>query len=184
MLKKIAGIIAALIITLVVVIALQSDHFVVERSATIAAPAEVVYPHIADLRAMAQWSPFSQMDPQQTTTYDGPPAGVGAATAWDGPQAGKGRMTITAVEPNRRVDLRLEFERPMEATNRVQFLLVPAADGTAVTWRMEGENTFFGKAAGLVMDVDALVGGEFAKGLAALKALAESEHRPRPADAG
>lgn len=177
MLKKIAGIILALILALVVIIALQPDHFVIERTATIAAPAEVIYPHIADLRAMAQWSPFSQMDPQQTTTYDGPPSGVGAGSAWEGPQAGKGRMTITAVDPNRRVDIRLEFERPMEATNRVQFLLVPQGDGTAVTWRMEGENSFVGKAASLVMDVDAMVGGEFAKGLAALAALAEAEHQ-------
>jgi hypothetical protein len=42
---------------------------------------------------------------------------------------------------------------------------------------MDGENTFFGKAASLVFDMDEMVGGDFARGLAALKAEIETERK-------
>jgi len=46
-----------------------------------------------------------------------------------------------------------------------------------VTWRMEGHNGFLGKAFALFMGMDKVVGGEFEKGLASMKTLAESEAR-------
>jgi hypothetical protein len=43
-----------------------------------------------------------------------------------------------------------------------------------VTWAMEGRNNFLFKAVGLFMNVDALVGAEFEKGLRALKTQSEN----------
>ena len=42
-----------------------------------------------------------------------------------------------------------------------------------VTWRMEGETGFVAKAIGLVVSMDEMVGGDFERGLAARKAVAE-----------
>ena len=39
---------------------------------------------------------------------------------------------------------------------------------------MSGENNFMAKAAGLFMDMDAMIGADFEKGLAQLKAVAEA----------
>lgn len=109
------------------------------------------------------------------SSYQGPGAGVGAITSWDGLQAGKGRMTITAVQPNQAVDIKLEFLAPMQATNRALFTLTPSGDATNVTWRMEGTNGFAGKAFALLMNMDEMVGGDFEHGLASLKTLAEAD---------
>lgn len=181
MLKKIALGLVGLVVLLVVVIALQPAAFTIQRSATIQAPADVVYGHIQDLRAQDAWSPWTKMDPKLTITYSEPPSGVGATSAWEGPEMGKGRLTVVAVKPNQQVDLKLEMLEPMAATNRVVFTLVPEGDATTVTWRMDGSNSFVGKAFSLVMDMDEMVGGEFEKGLAALKTLAQTETANRRA---
>jgi hypothetical protein len=175
MIRKLLVALAALAVGLVGFVAAQPSSFAIERSARIGAPADVVYGHIASLRAMDAWSPWAKMDPQMTTVYDGPGAGVGARSSWEGPEMGKGRITITAVEPGREVEMKLEMLAPMAATNRVLFSLVPVGEGTDVTWRMEGRNGLVGKAFALVADMDEMVGGPFESGLASLKALAEAE---------
>jgi hypothetical protein len=177
--KKLALGLGALALVGVAVIAMQPSSFRIERSAAIEAPSDVVYPHIENLRAMNEWSPWARMDPQMTITYAGPEAGVGATSSWEGPEAGKGRMTITAVKPNQEVDLKLEFLAPMEATHRAVFTLAPSDGATDVTWRMEGTNGFVGKAFALAMDMDEMVGGEFERGLASLKTMAEADAKRR-----
>lgn len=181
MLKKIVLALGALIVVLLVVIALQPSTFVIERTTTIAAPADLVYPRIESLRAMSEWSPFARMDPQMKTTYEGAASGVGAVSSWQSEQVGDGRMTVIAVQPNQRVDIKLEFFRPLASTNRALFTLEPSGQATAVTWRMEGNNGFAGKAIGLLVDMDAMLGGEFEKGLGSLKAMAEADARSRNA---
>ncbi len=165
---------AVLVGVLAIAVAMQPSAFSVERSATIHAPSSLLYGYIATPRAHEAWSPFMKMDPVQKNTYSGPASGVGASCSWEGGKAGEGRMTVVVASPNREVDMKLEFVKPMQATNRAVFTLVPAGDATTVTWRLEGDNGFIAKAAGLVMNMDAMVGGEFEKGLAALKAVAES----------
>lgn len=167
----------AIVVLLVVVIAVQPAAFVIERSTTIEAPAAVIYPHIVSPRAMNAWSPFALGDPQMKIEYSGPEAGIGAMSAWQSPQMGDGSMTVTEAAPGQQVALRLDFVRPMQATNTARFTLEPAGTGTRVTWRMEGRNGFLGKAFSLVMNMDKVVGGEFEQGLASLKTLAESEAR-------
>jgi len=175
MMKKIALGIALVMAIAAVGIALQPSAFVVERTVSIDAPAARIYPRIASVREMDAWSPWVKMDPQMQTVYDGPDSGVGSRSSWEGPQMGKGRVTVTAVEPVREIEMKLEMLAPMEATNRVVFTLEPRGAATDVTWHMEGTNGFVGKAMSLVMSMDRMVGDEFAKGLAALKSQVESE---------
>lgn len=175
MIKKIALALVAVVLVLLVVVALRPATFVIERSTDIAAPAAMIQPHIESPRAMNQWSPFATADPEMKITYTGPEAGVGAASSWESAQMGDGRMTVVAVRPAQEVDFKLEFFRPFASTNRALFTLAPAGDATRVTWRMEGNNGFAGKAMSLVMDMDAMLGAEFEKGLASLKALTEAQ---------
>ena len=155
-------------------VATRPAAFVIERSAAIAAPPDVVYGHIASLRAMDAWSPWVHMDARLKVAYDGPESGVGARSSWHGPELGDGRLTVTAVKPDREVEMRLEMLSPMAATNRILFTLAPAVGGTHVTWRMEGQSGFLGKAIGLFVDMDEMVGGPFEQGLAALASLVEA----------
>jgi uncharacterized protein YndB with AHSA1/START domain len=174
--KKLALGLAALVAVLAAVVALQPSDFVIERSLRIEAPAPVVYAQIADLRAMGAWLPFgTRSDPQIRNRYAGPASGVGASVSWDGPRAGKGTTTITAVKPDREVEMRVEMLEPMHATNLAHFTLEPEGGATTVTWRFEGRHGFVGKAFTLFADMDGMVGGAFEDGLASLASLVEAE---------
>ena len=177
MLAKIGLGVLVLVAVLLVVIATRPAAFRIERSATIAAPAEVVYAQIGDLHRWERWNPFEKGDASMRKTFEGSPAGVGSAYHYVSDHAGEGRMTLTDLRPNQRVGVRAQFIKPMAATNDIEFTLKPAAGGVTVTWAMSGRNPFLGKAVSLFVNMDRMVGGQFEKGLADLKQVSEAEAR-------
>jgi uncharacterized protein YndB with AHSA1/START domain len=175
MLKKILLVVALLLVVLVIVIATRPGEFRVSRSATIAAAPEVVFPHVNELRKWDTWSPWAKLDPNAKNSFDGPSAGQGASMSWAGNnEVGEGKMTITESRPNELVRFKLEFYKPMAGTSEAEFTFKPEGGGTRVTWTMTGKNDFIGKAVCLVMNMDQMIGGQFEKGLAGMKAVAEA----------
>ena len=83
-------------------------------------------------------------------------------------------MTITDSKPSELVKIKLEFIKPWTATNATDFMFTPQDNQTSVEWTMDGDNTFMGTAFGLFMNMDKMVGGDFEKGLAQMKAVAEA----------
>ncbi len=102
--------------------------------------------------------------------------GVGAKYAWSGnKKAGRGAMEITRVDAPREVEVRLDFEKPMKATNTVTFELTPPqGEATRVAWVMVGKHTLFSRIGGLFGFFEKMLGKDFEKGLAQLKAVSES----------
>ncbi|MBI3183056.1 MAG: SRPBCC family protein [Myxococcales bacterium] len=183
MLKKLLILVALLVVVLVAVIATRPSTYRVERSAAISTPPELVFAQVSDFHKWAAWSPWEKLDPNQKKTFEGPEAGVGASHHWSGnDQVGEGKMTITALKPSERIDIKLEFIRPWQATNSVEFLFKPEQAGTQVTWAVNGNNDFMGKAMTLFMDMDQMMGKDFEQGLANLKALAEAEQKKQLAE--
>lgn len=175
MLKKVLVGLVVVVALLVAFIATRPSHFLVERSAVIAAPPAVVFARLADFGQWSAWSPWEKLDPAMKRTVSGAPATVGHSYAWSGnAKAGEGRMTITELTPER-IELRLEFLKPWKATNETVFTLAPESSGCRVTWTMSGTNGFVMKAFGLVMDMDAMVGKDFEEGLRNLRATAEAD---------
>lgn len=174
MLWFILEIILALIALLLVYVWFKPAKFRVERSAVIKAAPEKIHALINDFRQWNGWSPWEEMDPAMKKTFTGPPTGVGAAYAWQGPKSGEGNMLITASDPKSGVSLDLNFTKPMKANNKTDFILTPDSGGTKVNWAMSGENNFMGKLFTTFMNMDKMVGKDFEKGLAKLKALAEA----------
>jgi hypothetical protein len=176
MAKKILVALVGLVLVLLAVVATRPSSFRLERSARIEAPAEAVYAQVADFHRWERWSPWAKLDPQMKTSYDGPASGPGAVYAWSGNEkVGEGRMTVLGAKPGESVDIRLEFLKPWKSINSTNFTLRRESGGTRVTWAMAGENDFMAKAFSLFMDVDKVVGADFEKGLAQLKAVAEAE---------
>lgn len=174
MLKKILLVIAVLIIGLVIFIAIQPADFTITRSATMAAPPAEVFAQVNNFKNWETWSPWEKMDPNLKRTYGGPESGEGATYAWAGDSnVGEGNMTITESKLDELVVIRLEFIKPMAATNTTEFTFKQEGEGTAVTWTMSGNNNFVGKAFSLVMDIEEMVGGQFNQGLSNLKAVVE-----------
>ena len=178
MLKKILIGIAVVLAIFLVVVALQPAQFRVERSVTIAASPTAVFPHVNDLRKLHVWSPWKSLDPNAKYTFEGPPAGVGAAQSWVGnSEVGEGKQTIVESRPNERVRIRLDFKKPFESTASGEFTLKPQGNQTVVTWALFGENNFISKAFCLFMNQDKMIGEPFERGLADLKATVEGPAR-------
>jgi uncharacterized protein YndB with AHSA1/START domain len=175
---KIAGIIVVvLIIVAAAVVAYAStrpDSFSVQRSATIKAPPEKIFSLINDYRNWPRWSPYETRDPEMKRTYSGAAAGKGAKYAWEGNKnVGTGEMEIIDTAPPRKVLIKLDFMKPFEAHNVAEFTLEPQGETTNVTWAMHGPVPFVGKILHMVMDMDKMIGTDFATGLANMKTAAE-----------
>jgi hypothetical protein len=158
--------------TIVVRVSQQPAKFRIERSTVIEAPASAVFGLVDDFHRWPAWSPWAKLDPAMTMKIEG--AGVGSTYEWSGNRkVGAGRMTIVESQANRRVGLELQFLRPMKATNQGEFKFEPTGQSTRVTWSTSGSNDFMGKLFAFFVDMDKMVGGDFERGLAALKGLAE-----------
>jgi len=86
-------------------------------------------------------------------------------------------MTITDIRPDEAIWIKLEFFKPMAGLCTAQFTFRPDAAGTEVTWTMTGRNNFLAKLFCLIISSEKMIGGQFEKGLAKLKALLEAPVR-------
>lgn len=174
MFKKILIGIAAVVVGFLVVVALQPSTYSVTRAIVISAKPEAVFLHVNELKKWEAWNPWGKVDPNMKMTYAGPESGVGASYSWVGnSDVGEGKSTITEIKTNELVRFKLEFYKPMAGVSDTLFTFKPQGDQTEVTWSMSGKNNFIGKAMCLVMNMDKMVGGQFEKGLADLKTIAE-----------
>ncbi|MCE9605672.1 MAG: SRPBCC family protein [Planctomycetia bacterium] len=179
MFKKILIAFVAVIAVFAIVVALQPEDFRIERKAVVNAPGEVVFAQVNDFHSWQAWSPWAKLDPNSKTTFEGPAAGTGAIFRWDGnDEVGQGSMTITESKPNEYLRIKLDFLKPFEATNDTEFFFRPQGAGTEVAWVMSGKNNFLGRAMCMVMNMDAMLGAQFEKGLAQMKAIAEAPPAP------
>lgn len=154
--------------------ATQPDSFRVSRSLEISAPPEKIYAILSDFRRSPEWSPFEKIDPDMKRTLSGAASGKGAVYAWEGDsKAGAGRMEIVEATPGQSVTLKLDFIRPFEASNTVEYRLEPKGTATQVSWDMHGPMLFVSKVMCVFVDIDKLIGKDFETGLANLKTLAE-----------
>lgn len=176
MIKKILLGLVLLIAIFVAVVSLQPNDFRISRSAVIAAPPQKLFDQVNDFHNWEAWSPWVKLDPNAKIAYEGPSSGVGAIFKWVGNnQVGEGSNTIIESRPGELVKIRLDFIKPFPGTSTAEFTFKPEGEKTWVTWSMYGKNDFIGKAMSLVMNCDKMVGGQFEKGLAGLKRIAEAK---------
>lgn len=170
------GVLSLIVLAVLVIVLIASrrpDTFRVSRSATIAAPADKLFPMINDLRQFDTWNPYSQKDPQMKSSYSGPASGAGARSDFESKKAGSGSLEIVQATPPSEVKMRLNMTAPMKADNTVVFTLAPQGNSTQATWTMEGPAPFIAKCMGVIFNMDKMVGADFEAGLASLKARAE-----------
>src|SRR6185436_14531792 len=181
MLVKILVGVAGVLVLFVAVVATRPSAYHVERKLEIAAPADLVFGVLNDLRQFAGvlvlfGSPLEKRDPNIQRTFEGPAAGVGQSYAWSGNrEVGQGKMTIEESVPGQKVGVRLEFVKPMASTATCALTLAGTPTGSFVTWSMAGNHNFIGKAFGMFMDMDKMLGADIEKGLAELRTVAEGE---------
>ncbi len=177
MIKNTLWILAGLLLLALAVVAIiaagRPDTFRVSRSATIAAPAEKIFPLINDLRQFDSWNPYALKDPQMKASYSGPASGPGARSTFDSKKAGSGSLEIVQAAAPSQVQMRLLMTGPFKADNNVVFTLAPQGNGTQTSWTMQGPAPFLARCMGVIFNMDKMVGADFEAGLANLKARAE-----------
>lgn len=172
-LKVIGGLIVVVVVGVGAMAAMQPDVSHVERSVVIAAAPADVFPFANDFDLWMKWNPWSAMDPNEVVTFSESKVGEGAWYEWKGEKVGAGKMTITSSVPNEKVTEDLVFTEPFASKAAVAFTFAPEGEGTKVTWSYDAENNAMSKVAGVFMDMDTMLGGDFDRGLASLKPLAE-----------
>jgi len=174
MLKKIAIVIAVLIAGVLIFAATKPDTFSVQRSTSIKAPPEKVFALINDFKRWDAWSPWEKKDPAMKRTWGAVTSGKGATYAWEGnSEVGQGSMEIAESIASSKVALKLDFVKPFEGHNRVDFTLEPKGDVTNVTWAIRGPMPYISKVVSVFCNMDSMIGKDFEAGLASMKAAAE-----------
>jgi hypothetical protein len=175
---KIVGTVVVIVLVvaagILVYAATKPDTFRVQRSLAIKAAPDKIYALVADLHAWRAWSPYEKKDPGMKRTFSGAVSGKGAVYEWDGNMnVGTGRMEIIEASAPSKVGIKLDFLKPFEGHHAAEFTMEPSGDNTTVTWAMYGSSPFMMKVMGTFMNMDRMIGDDFAVGLANLKSLAE-----------
>ncbi len=147
----------------------------VTRSIDIAAPRAALFPLVADLRHLPDWSPRLTADPDIAITFTGPLDGVGQAISWQSkrPEVGSGIETITAIAPDSSVTMRVTLAGQPSTAAWFRLEQKSAAE-TTVVWGYRKDLGFnpINRYRGLT--IDGLVGPDYERGLKRLKAIAET----------
>jgi hypothetical protein len=110
-------------------------------------------------------------------TYGGPQQGKGAQVQWtsERPSVGTGSMAIVESEPNRGIDLAVDYNG-LEGTG--SYRIVPDGSGSKVTWNFVYESGSSLLKRWKALMLDGFVGAEYSAGLERLKQKIEAERRP------
>jgi Polyketide cyclase / dehydrase and lipid transport len=152
-------------------------HVTVNRSVVINAPEGVVFSYLNNLHSFADWSPWGVRDPQMAVSYSGPETGKGAKIQWTStaPSVGTGSMEIIESEPNRHIDLAVNFNG-LDGTS--SFDVGPSGSGSKVNWAFGYDSGSSPLKRWKALMLDSFVGAEYRTGLDRLKEKIESERRP------
>lgn len=126
---------------------------------------------------------LEESNPRMQKTFEGPAAGVGQSFSWSGQDAGTGTLAIIESVDGQKVGMKLQFVKPMASTATCTLTVAATPAGSLVTWSMEGHHNFIGRALGLLMGMDRMLGADLEKGLDRLKSLAEGRKGIPPAAA-
>jgi effector-binding domain-containing protein len=173
---KYIGILLLTLLALFLVLGLiapKKSHL--EKSTVIAVSPEKLQDIVARFSEYDKWSPWLEYDPNVKSSTEGEDGKVGSIYRWEGNKdIGKGIQTITKVEPGY-VGSHLQFIEPMAGEAEIGMKLVPENGGTKVTWSFDSESPYPMNAMSLFFPIEKMIGPDYEKGLAKLKAYAESK---------
>jgi effector-binding domain-containing protein len=134
-LKIIGIILLALVALFLIVAAFLPAKLHIEESLVINKPASLIFKQVNNFQNYPAWSPWLELDPEMTNTYEGPKQGVGAKSIWTSKINGDGNMTIIESLPYKKVTSSLDFGQ--RGTANSDFLFEDEAGGTKVTWTLD-----------------------------------------------
>lgn len=173
MLKLMVIAIVVLVAGILIYASTKPDIFRVERSISINASPEKIFPLIDDFHEWQAWTPYNK-DPAMKKTYGGSDRGKGARYAWEGNNdVGVGDITISEAVPPHKLVFDLHMIKPFEARNVAEINLRVQGGSTIVTWSLVDRHNLMLKTISLFVNLDNVIGKDFETGLANLRRVAE-----------
>ncbi|MFK5982870.1 MAG: GyrI-like domain-containing protein [Flavobacteriaceae bacterium] len=139
-LKYVLIIVAVLILGSWGYVSTQPSSYNVSRTKLIKAPASVIFNNINEFKNWESWGPWQEEDPSIVCAYPEQTSGVGAYYTWTS-KDGPGRMETVALEKNKSIDQKIQFDD--FEPNDVYWRFEEVEGGTNVTWGMKAEKTSF-----------------------------------------
>lgn len=173
LMKWILGLLVGLAALFAVGGMLLPDRSHVEREILIERPPAQVFAFLDGFTRFQEWSPWAELDPAQVLTLSGPPRGAGARMEWRGEQVGSGAQTVIAVDPERQIDIALDFGEHGAAI--AHYRLSAEGDATRLVWSFDSdaEGRLADRWMGLLFE--SMIGADYERGLARLKQVIETD---------
>ena len=171
--KKVLYVIIGLVALYLILCLVGPKAIHVERSITVNADPETVRKSLVDLRFFQEkWSPWTDLDPKMEVSYNGNPGEAGSGYSWKGNKdVGEGTLTIEKIGSDT-IRENLHFEGMGDS--KTYYAIQQEGNGTKVTWGIDLEIGFMGRAFMLFMNMDKMMGADFEKGLNKYKTAIES----------
>jgi len=177
--KILKGVLLVLVILigLILITALfVNKTYSVEREITINQPENEVFDYIKLLKNQNNFSKWSTMDPGMKQSFRGTDGMEGFVSAWesDMKDVGKGEQTIVNISEGERIDYDLHFIEPFESRAQAYMITDNVSDSaTLVKWGFESKLNYPMNLMLLFMDMEEMLGNDFATGLSNLKEILE-----------
>ena len=149
---------------------LGPEYTEVERTVKVDKGLQESYDYIALLKNMEEWHFWKTYDENIIYMSSGPVSGEGATLNWSGnDQVGNGFLKIIKADAPRYLELQLKYTEPWDAEATNYFEIVPADEGSKITWGYKAKNSFISRMSMLFMNMDELLGADYEIGLEELK---------------
>ncbi len=170
---KIIGLSLLAIVVLVLIAGLfVKKEMHAEREVVINKPKGEVFSYVKLLKNQNDYSKWGTMDPAMKKEFKGTDGTIGFVSAWESQnsEVGKGEQTITAIKDGERIDYDIHFIKPMESNATAYMITEPVAENsTKIKWGFNGKMAYPFNVMRLFMDMDNMIGADFAAGLTNLK---------------
>ena len=172
--KKVLYVIIGLLAVYLILCLVGKSEAKVERSVTINASVDAVKAAISDHKVFHDsWSPWTEKDPDAKMTYEGEAGKPGHKMSWDSQvkDVGKGSMTLNGFNGDSILQT-LHFDD--FGDSKVYHIVKSENNMVNVTWGMQSQTPFFFRGMMMFMNMDAMIGPDYEKGLNKLKTYLES----------
>ncbi len=171
-LKKVLIALGVLIAIPLILAAFTKKEYAVEKEVTINKSKQEVFDYIKSLKNQEKFSKWASMDPDMERTYSGTDGTVGFVAGWksDNPDVGVGEQEIISIKNGERIDFELRFMEPFEASDKAYMTTESVGNNqTKVKWGFNGRMDYPMNFMMVFMDMEEMIGNDFAIGLENLK---------------
>jgi len=174
--KTIALIFAALVISVFIYSFFLPSEYIIERKIRIIADKQIVLQYINNLRLWQEWSTWTnKLDSTIKFSYKGPEAGTGSTQLWDSKRMGKGYIKIIKSTDINSIEYLLNMD---DNISNGKFLLKQNQLGTVIKWEVKG-NVGWNPIAKIFsyFYMDSFMGPDLERALKNLKILIENRNQ-------